>query len=280
MGQFVCLLATLVAAIAFVQRTTGAPAFAIDPAFSEQYDNFEKPELLEGDIAGFGKYRTAKEAIEALSSGVDRNGYYSFKWENKILYYTISIRFIDWERERIHRAIEDINNHTTGLRLVERTDATVQRNYVHIQRGGPNTGCWSYVGQIGERQFLNLEVPAYPTAPHCVHHGTIMHELIHAIGFFHEQSRTDRDEYVDINWDNIEKHQQHNFEKYDSSVITAYGQPYDHSSLMHYGMYDFAINRSIWTIRPKPLWEDIEIGKAQNMSEVDINKINLMYPPQ
>ena len=62
-------------------------------------------------------------------------------------------------------------------------------------------GCWSYVGRQGGKQDVNLE----PGNPGCIHKGVAAHELIHASGFFHEQSRTDRDDYVTIHWDNIQK---------------------------------------------------------------------------
>ena len=82
-----------------------------------------------------------------------------------------------------------------------------QRNgdndHVYIQRGSVNSGCWSYVGRTGGRQILNLQVPEYPGAAHCVWTGTVSHELIHAIGYYHEQSRPDRDDFVEINWNNI-----------------------------------------------------------------------------
>ena len=35
-------------------------------------------------------------------------------------------------------------------------------------------------------------------------YGSTMHEMYHCLGFFHEQSRTDRDDYVTIMWDNIQ----------------------------------------------------------------------------
>jgi hypothetical protein len=37
----------------------------------------------------------------------------------------------------------------------------------------------------------------------CDFKATIEHEILHALGFFHEQSRTDRDDYVNIWWDQI-----------------------------------------------------------------------------
>ena len=38
----------------------------------------------------------------------------------------------------------------------------------------------------------------------CLYSSTVKHELMHAVGFFHEHSRTDRDDYVKIYYDNID----------------------------------------------------------------------------
>ena len=37
----------------------------------------------------------------------------------------------------------------------------------------------------------------------CARIGIVFHEMMHTVGFFHQQSRTDRNEYVRILWDNI-----------------------------------------------------------------------------
>ena len=47
---------------------------------------------------------------------------------------------------------------------------------------------------------------------------------------------------------------------------------------MHYGKYDFAINPKIWTIRPKAPNQDKPIGVTENLSAIDVTKINSMYP--
>lgn len=56
--------------------------------------------------------------------------------------------------------------------------------------------CWSYVGDLQTGQVLSL-------GPGCDHKAVIEHELLHALGFYHTQSRQDRDDYVKIWLDQV-----------------------------------------------------------------------------
>lgn len=92
-------------------------------------------------------------------------------------------------------------------------------------------------------QVLNLNSPG------CVHHGVVLHELMHAIGFYHQQSASDRDDFVQIKWENIANGREHNFNKYNSSIVTDFGIPYDYNSVMHYSGKAFSKNGDV-TIEP------------------------------
>lgn len=88
-----------------------------------------------------------------------------------------------------------------------------------------NFRCFSSVGRTGAKQQLSL-------ARGCMRSGTIIHEFLHALGFFHEQSRPDRDEYIDINYANIQGGKEHNFRI--SNGVNSLGVDYDRVSIMHY----------------------------------------------
>lgn len=67
---------------------------------------------------------------------------------------------------------------------------------------GSKRGCFSQVGYQGGYQILNLS-RRHPADRGCFRLGTVVHELLHTLGFFHMQSSPDRDEFIDVLWDNI-----------------------------------------------------------------------------
>ncbi|CAB1334022.1 unnamed protein product [Coregonus sp. 'balchen'] len=120
--------------------------------------------------------------------------------------------------------------------------------YLTIEK---HTGCSSYVG----RTFANGQV--VNIGEYCGIVAIVEHELLHALGFYHEQSRYDRDEYVTIVYENILEGTQENFKNYSENEITTLGTPYDYTSLMHYGKDDFGKVPGLITIITKqPEFQD------------------------
>jgi hypothetical protein len=103
--------------------------------------------------------------------------------------------------------------------------------------------------------------------------GATIHEIGHAIGLFHEQTRHDRDDYVDIIWDNIDPDQRFNFEKHSKVVGTDTG-PYDFGSIMHYGPTAFSANGEKTIVRKDG--QDFE-EQRDGLSDNDLLGVQAMY---
>ena len=88
--------------------------------------------------------------------------------------------------------------------------------------------CWSSVGRRGGSQYLSVG---------CGNNGSIIHELLHALGLWHEHSRLDREAYVRIDMNNVYYPARQNFEKHPRGKQDSLGVPYDLNSIMHYSEY-------------------------------------------
>ncbi|XP_051885463.1 embryonic protein UVS.2-like [Pristis pectinata] len=129
-------------------------------------------------------------------------------------------------------------------------------------------GCWSYVG-AGKQKAQEISLQK----PHCMDVGIIQHQLMHALGFYHESSRTDRDDHVEVKMENIEKGSENNFKvKESNNLVTTY----DYNSVLHFGRYVFSKSPGLPTIVPKPD-PNVYLGQLMGFSETDILKINKLY---
>lgn len=195
----------------------------------------------------------------------------SFLWTNGVLVYRIASDVPD--KGRVDDAIRHIEDNT-AIRFVERTssNASSYPNYVEIVSNGNKGWSSSKIGMRGGKQPLRFSDR---------HSWKILvHEFGHALGLYHEQSRSDRDEYVEIKWSNIpdgpppedEEDWSGNF-KMKSNAVDYHD--YDYDSIMHYGPKNFARDRSKPTI--VPLKSGVTIGQREGLSYGDRLALAKMY---
>ena len=151
---------------------------------------------------------------------------------------------------------------------------TIQTDYIEFTADNSNSRCFSNsIGKLGGRQRIQL-------GPGCRSEGIIMHEIGHAIGLWHEQSRPDRDFYVNIVWDNINPARIGNFKKRTTYEVDHYGSTYDYVSIMHYrrrafgnGKTTIAVANNVEYIRQgRPT-----LGQRSHLSRRDTKQVSRMY---
>ncbi|XP_066510230.1 high choriolytic enzyme 1-like [Hoplias malabaricus] len=217
--------------------------------------DIDEPLLIEGDIA-VDDENNERNADPCTSSGC----MWPKSSDGKVyIPYVIANQFSSRELQVIQRGLDSFSS-MSCIRFTKRTN---QRDYLSIES---RSGCYSYVGRRGYAQTVSLDRNG------CIYHNTVQHELLHALGFNHEQTRSDRDNHIRVVWENIIDSMKHNFNKINT---LNQGTPYDYNSVMQYHRTAFSKNGQP-TMVPIPN-SNVSIGQATQMSQNDINRLNRLY---
>ncbi|XP_055335913.1 zinc metalloproteinase nas-14-like isoform X2 [Paramacrobiotus metropolitanus] len=163
---------------------------------------------------------------------------------------------------------------TDALRTIERrTDNCLnfkirsdEKEYIGFF---PGRGCNSQVGRVpGSVTHIKL-------GSRCMAEGIILHEILHALGFYHEQNRPDRDDYVQVFVDHIQPGM-YNMNYRILPNMSTHGVQYDFDSILHYSPFEFAISRKRPAMLPR-FGKDKMIGQRRRLSSQDETKIKKAY---
>jgi Astacin (Peptidase family M12A) len=182
----------------------------------------------------------------------------SHLWPGGVLPFEIAASVTPEKRSYVEWATAHVTSQSV---LQMRPRLPTDKDYITFTESGGGYGCSSYVGRVGGGQEIRVAGCGK---------GSVVHEIGHAAGFYHEQSRTDRDQYVTIDYSAISPGHEKWFEirKGAQDIGT-----YDYASIMHYSRKAFSKNGND-TIITKG---GANIGQREGLSPLDKAALAQLY---
>jgi hypothetical protein len=217
--------------------------------------------IFQGDIV-LEKVAAFDPQLPLPSFGIDYSQYLWLKTGNQYqIPYVIASGSGDVTN--LNTAITQFNNTFSNIQFVAYTGQT---DYVNFDFDPNNLSgeCEAIVGRAGGEQQVGGSAA-------CVV-GTILHEMGHTVGLWHEQSRPDRNTYVSVNYNNLIKGSISNFNQiYDNGQETTL---FDYASIMEYPAFSFSRNGgpAIESIPP-----GMPLSNYNGYTAADIDGIERLY---
>lgn len=167
------------------------------------------------------------------------------------------------QQNTINQAVQELNEKTN---LFFRPRKIEDENWVLFSTAAQH--CFSAVGMRGGEQKIYL-------SENCGRK-EILHEMMHTIGFYHEQNRPNRDDYVFIYWENIETQYRSQFKIIPKHLIDLGGRPFAFDSIMMYPPHAFSRYPDDYSM--SKLDGTPYQTSSGSLSLEDLTRINLAYP--
>lgn len=245
-----------------------------DIASEAQSSAFNSDHLKKGKLGGQDIIYERKNGLnffegdmvlsdKQLSEGneVNKGGASYSRWPGGKIYYTIASNMGSINVNKINSAISEYNS-KTNTQWIYRTN---QSNYVEFIFGSSSgSDGWAHIGYQGGKQTVSLD--------QYISVGSVIHEMGHTVGLYHEHTRKDRDQYVKILWNNIQSGQSYNFNIYSSGTDIG---PFNINSVMMYWPTSYSKNGQPTITRAD---NSSFTYNRTGFTTGDINTINAMYP--
>lgn len=233
-------------------------------------ENLIRYEVKNGYVIASGDILIGR--IDPNKTSIPRSGTYQLTnrvetWPNGVVPFAIDKNVSGELIRRIQKAMEEFHT-KTAIRFV---DYNNERDAVlfDYEKGL----CASHVGRIGGHQQILLSDECGVTE--------IIHELMHTLGFIHEQQRQNRDRYIEIFEDNIIEDKLLNFDIMPADYQRIYknlSSVFDYKSVTIYPENAFAKKTEDKTIQSKDNTKTI--APSEKLSPEDLKKIEEIYVRQ